>query len=399
MSDPWDYRSDATADSITETAHQSWLSRLGQSIVGMLFGLVFIIGSVILLFWNEGRAVQTSRSLTEGEGIVVNGDQAKVDPANEGKLVHVGGDLATKLPLADPEFGISTRAARLVRTVETYQWKEDTRTETRKNLGGSEDKVTIYTYTRVWSEPRIDSSRFHEQTGHVNPPPRYRQFEVAARDATLGAFRPGEAVLRRLAAAEEFRIDQAMAPTLRERFAAANVADGKIFLGADPARPRIGDLRISYRIARVGPVSLIGRQTGAGFAEFETKAGDRLLMASAGSVAASDMFKAAEAESAMLSWILRAVGTIAMFIGWALIGRPLAVLGSVIPLLGDIFAAGVGLIALMMTAIAVPIVIAVAWFWYRPLVSIIVLAAGLAVAAAIRMRAAHRLAAKAAQPA
>ena len=29
-------------------------------------------------------------------------------------------------------------------------------TETKKNLGGSEDKVTTYTYTQVWSEPRID---------------------------------------------------------------------------------------------------------------------------------------------------------------------------------------------------------------------------------------------------
>jgi len=306
-------------DSFTETTHQSWLSRLGQSVAGMLIGLALIVGATILVFWNEGRAVQTARSLTEGEGLVIDGDQARVDPAHDGKLIHVSGELAAKLPLTDPEFGISTPAARLVRTVEVYQWKEESRTETRKNLGGSEDKVTTYTYALVWSEPRIDSGRFHDPGGHENPQLRYRRFEAAARDATLGAFRPGEAALRRLAANEEFRVDPSAAPALRERFGYATVADGRIFVGAEPDRPRLGDLRVSYRVARVGPVSLIGRQSGADFTEFPTQAGDRLLMAGAGLVSANDMFKAAEADNRMLTWILRGVGTLLMFIGFALI--------------------------------------------------------------------------------
>ena len=306
--------------------------------MGVLIGFGLIVGASILIFWNEGRAVQTARSLTEGEGLVIAVDQAKVDPANEGKLVHISGDLATKLPLTDPEFGISTSAARLVRTVEVYQWKEESRTETKKNLGGSEDKVTTYTYTQAWSEPRIDSSRFHEPGGHENPQQRYRRLEVAARDATLGAFRPGEAVLRRLATDEDYRIDPATAGTLRDRFGQATVADGRIYVGLDPARPRLGDTRVSYRIARVGPVSLIGRQSGTDFNEFPTKAGDRLLMASTGTVSANDMFKAAEAENRLLTWILRGVGSVLMLVGFALIGGPLSVVGSIVPFIGDVLA-------------------------------------------------------------
>ena len=122
----------------------------------MLIGLAVIVVAAIVLFWNEGRAVQTARSLTEGEHAVIDADPGKVDTANEGKLIHVSGDLITKAPLADPDFGVSVQAARLVRTVETYQWKQESHTETRKNLGGSEDKVTTYTYVRTWSEPRID---------------------------------------------------------------------------------------------------------------------------------------------------------------------------------------------------------------------------------------------------
>src|ERR1700730_9920105 len=174
MTDSGDFQ----PDSFTETTHQSWLSRLGQSVMGVLIGIGLIIGSTILIFWNEGRAVQTARSLTEGEGLVIAADAANVDPANEGKLVHVSGELATKIPLADPEFGLTTAAARLVRTVEVFQWKEESHTETKKNLGGSEDKVTTYTYTQVWSEPRIDSSRFHSPGGHDNPQQRYRHLEV-----------------------------------------------------------------------------------------------------------------------------------------------------------------------------------------------------------------------------
>jgi Transmembrane protein 43/Protein of unknown function (DUF3617) len=382
----------ATSDSFTETTHQSWLSRLGQSIVGVLIGLALIVGAIILLFWNEGRAIQTARSLTEGEGIVVDGDAAKVDPANEGKLIHISGDLVTKVPLADPEFGVTAKAARLVRTVETYQWKEESHTETRKNLGGSEDKVTTYTYTQVWSEPRIDSSRFRNPAGHENPQPRYRGFDVAAHDATLGAFRPGEAVLRRLATNDRYAADASAAGALRERVGMVTVADGVIFLGADPGRPRIGDMRITYHIAPTGPTSLIGRQSGADFAEYQTKAGDRLLMASTGTLSANDMFKAAEAENRILTWILRAVGSVVMFIGWLLVGRPLSVLGSVVPLIGDVLGAGMGFLALMMTAIAAPVVIAIAWFWYRPLVSVAVLVIGFGIAYAIKMRAGRRVA-------
>ena len=54
----------------------------------------------------------------------------------------------------------------------------------------------------------------------------------------------------------------------------------------------------------------------------------------------------------------------------------------------------------MLTAIVAPIVIAIAWFWYRPLVSVVVLAIGLALAYGFKRWASQRAAAqRAAQPA
>src|SRR5262245_44393614 len=238
------------SDSFTEVTTKSWGSRLGDSIKGVLFGLVLVAGSGVFLFWNEGRAVQTQRSLTEGASLVVPADPARVDPANNGRLIHISGDLRPGAVLADPEFTVTAAALRLVRTVEMYQWKEETRTETRRNVGGSEETVTTYEYTRTWSETRFDSSRFRRPEGHVNPQMRYRSASYPSRDATLGAFRPGVNVIERLPADAAVRVNPTTAGDLATRVnGPVQVVDGAIYLGEDPSQPRVGDLRVSYRAA------------------------------------------------------------------------------------------------------------------------------------------------------
>ena len=94
---------------------------------------------------------------------------------------------------------------------------------------------------------------------------RYQGFQVTARDATLGAFRPDEHALALLRPSKSLHLNSLarVNPRLAEKLVA-----GKIFIGADAMQPAIGDLRISYRIAPNGPVSLVGRQAGAGLAEY-----------------------------------------------------------------------------------------------------------------------------------
>ena len=60
------------SNSFTETTSVSWFGRLRNSVGGVVIGLLLIIGMVVLLFWNEGRAVTTARSLAEGAGAVVS---------------------------------------------------------------------------------------------------------------------------------------------------------------------------------------------------------------------------------------------------------------------------------------------------------------------------------------
>jgi len=378
-------------DSFTEITRTSWLSRIGGSILGFLFGIVLVIGSGALLFWNEGRAVQTAKSLAEGSGLVIDLGADAIDPANQGKLIHVSGDIKTASRIADPQFGVSVDGVRLVRTVEMYQWKEDKHSETHKNLGGSEETTTTYTYSRAWAPDRVDSNKFRRPDGHDNPDMRYRRATFTSKDASLGAFRPGPAVLSELPASEDVALDSSSAKALVSHVGGPiQVSGSNYYLGSDPGTPRIGDLRVSFQVAPQGPASIVGQQQGKDFAEYQTQAGDRLLMVKPGTVSAAAMFKSAADDNRILTWILRAVGAVAMWIGFALLFGPITTIADVIPIIGDILGAGTTLAALVITFVVAPVIIAIAWLWYRPLVSIIALVIGGALAFVFRALARSR---------
>jgi len=131
-------------DRYTEVTKESWFKRLGNAFKGILFGFLLIGISFVLLFWNEGRAVKTMKTLKEGKGIVVPIRADKLDPENNGKLVHVTGKATTEEILEDSVFNVSIRAIKLKRVVQMYQWKEVVTSKTKKKLGGETETVKTY---------------------------------------------------------------------------------------------------------------------------------------------------------------------------------------------------------------------------------------------------------------
>lgn len=326
-----------------------------RGIIGFLLGPVFILGSSVLLFWNEGRAVQTERSLAEGRALVVDVTPAKVDPALDGKLIHVGGDVTAKAPLRDPQFNVGGTGLKLVRNVEMYQWKEES------SRGSSSDSRDRYDYVRVWNASRIDSSHFRNKENHENPEMRFSRASFTAKDATLGAFHPGERALALLPASQPVRVGADTAASLRSRISGPlQDYDGRLYLGADPSQPRIGDLRISFSIAPNGPASFIGRQSGDDITDYQTRSGDRLLMARSGIIDASDMFTTAEHQNKVMTWALRGLGAFVMFLGFAFLMSPLTSIANFIPLVGGLIAAAGALVAAMLTALLAPTIVAIA---------------------------------------
>ena len=103
------------------------------------------------------------------------------------------------------------------------------------------------------------------------------------------------------------------------------------------------------------------------FVAYQTVAGDRLLMVDAGTVPADKMFAEAVSTNTMITWLLRVVGLVVLFIGFAMLLSWMGVLADVIPFVGSIVSFGTGLIAFLLAILVGAAVIAIAWFWYRPL--------------------------------
>ena len=113
------------SDQYTEVTTQGWLQRLGGSFIAALIGLLLVPLSIVVLYWNEGRAVDASRALSRGAAAIVEVNATAVDPQANGKLVHLTGTMQPTTPARDPVFGVTGDGLlRLSRSVEMYQWKE-----------------------------------------------------------------------------------------------------------------------------------------------------------------------------------------------------------------------------------------------------------------------------------
>ncbi|MSP02294.1 MAG: hypothetical protein EXR07_14770 [Acetobacteraceae bacterium] len=149
MSDSFDDGS-TSAGSVTETSTQGWGSRLAGSLGAALFGLILVPAAIVLLYWNEGRAVDAIRALNRGAASIVEVSAAAIDPGADGKLVHMSGMMQPTRPARDPVFGVTAEGLlRLSRTVEMYQWEEESNSHSQQNVGGSKTTETTYTYKRA----------------------------------------------------------------------------------------------------------------------------------------------------------------------------------------------------------------------------------------------------------
>ena len=372
------------SDEFTDITSQSWGGRILDSLKGILFGIVLIPISIILLFWNENRAVTTAKGLKEGAAAVVSIDASAVAPANDRKLVHLSGEAATGEVLRDPLLAVAATGIRLRRSVEMYQWEEEKSSETRKKIGGGSETATTYKYKQAWSDKLVSSAAFNQPEGHQNPsamlvPP----LTVVASNVRLGAFKLPSGVIEKmhgdeLLAATEADLAQA-APELKGKL---KLSAGAFHVGSDPGSPVPGDQRVTFKILKPAVWSVIARQTGDTLEPYTPKVGPAIERVESGTVSADIMFKHAASENAMLTWGLRLGGFVLMALGLGLIFRPISVFADVIPFFGSILGAGAAFAAVLLAFVGTLVVIAVAWFAVRPLLTV---ALGVVAAAALVM--------------
>lgn len=356
----------------TVVKHQSYGSRLAESIKGVLVGALLLLIAFPLLFWNEGRAVKTWKSLKEGSGAVISVPSDKVDAANEGKLVAMTGDAATKDVLSDSKFAISLNAIRLDRDVEMYQWKESKHEETQKNAGGSTDTYVTYDYEKGWVDHVLDSDQYHD-AGYDNPKKmEFAPASLQAKDVKVGAYQLPSEMVEKINEAEPLALadaDLAKLPVnVRKR--AHLTEDGGLFVGYDSSYPEVGDLRIHFKVVKPQTVSLIAQQTGSTFQPYQTVAGGKLSILYAGTKTAAEMFAAEQSANVALTWMLRILGFMMISGGLFLAFKPFAVMSDVIPVVGNLLGAGIGLFSAAIGFGLTTLTVALGWIVYRPLIGI-----------------------------
>ncbi len=167
-----------------------------------------------------------------------------VDASNDRGLVLVRGVTSSPEPVSDPLFAATlppTNALALVRRVEMFQWVE------KPAVGAPGVR-----YEGAWVEGVVDSSKFQVPEGHGNPrafPAEWAPREFPAAEVRIGAY----LVL------PKGRLRAAVAPVpvggtvYHDTLAVPRAA-------ADPDRPEVGDLRVSWLVVPHAEVTVVAAQ-------------------------------------------------------------------------------------------------------------------------------------------
>jgi hypothetical protein len=371
----------------TETTRTSWFTKLKNGLVGTLIGIVLILVAIYFLFWNEGRAIQTYRALVEGAGLVVSFDSASVNAANDGKLVHITGPVKPDSVISDQQFGINADGALAIRReVEMYQWEEKSESKTEKNVGGSEETTTTYSYSKEWSTRRNDSSRFKVPGGHENPEFAVQSSVHTVQSAHVGAYRLDGDRIASLGDETIIPLTQVDVDRMADSIATSRpvkLNQGEVYIGTSATSPQVGDLRIRFERTDLAEASFVGKQQGDSLVGYTTSNGRELFLSAAGKKDAPAMFEQAQTENTIITWVIRVAGLVGIFIGFQLFFGLFGVVGDLIPFIGSLVRGGTAIIALILTLIIGPITIAIGWFAYRPLLAIGIIAGGVLIAAAV----------------
>ena len=373
----------------------SYGGRLGNALKGVVGGIIAFVGGTILLFWNEGNFIKTLRALNEAEGATTHCESvATIDPALEGKMIHASAFADTQDILEDSDFGLKETAISLIRTVEYYQWEEDSKTETKDKLGGGQERVTTYTYDKGWSASPVDSGKFKDEDYqnknfvlmNVTPQTQY------AKNVLFGAYSLPpffiESISGRVSAEPKLSPEQIAAlekvitanPRAQASAAPASTnaaasqwvhaSGGTVYLGKTPASPHVGDVRVT--LAKVLPqdVSVIAKVSGQTFAKYVAKNGKTVSRLALGTKSMEEMYESARSGNKAFTWILRVIGIILVCAGLKMIFAIFEAIAKVVPFLGSIVGAGVGFVCTVLGLAWSIVWIAIAWLTYRPLISV-----------------------------
>ena len=339
---------------------QGFFAKMSSSFSGIIVGILILIGGIAMLWTNEHNNVKNIKDVKELRDQVVDVSSTEVNDKYDGKLIATSGKLNYgDATITDSIFGISAQTPVLERTVEVYQWVEDSETK---------DDKTTYTYSKEWSEKLVDSSEFNTPSGHENPVELKYESERFETEETLkvGSFSLISSFKKLLPANKNVAIPEDI--TLPEGY---KVNNKYITNSADVANPAIGDIRISYTKNDYKEVSVLGKQKDDTISEYTTKKNTNVKKLVEGETNGAGMINSIESANKMAKWIWRFLGTLLIVMGVSAILGPVTTLIGYIPFLGKIVNSMIGVVSFIIGLSIALIVIAISWFAARPIVAII----------------------------
>lgn len=320
------------AERYTKVTHTSWGSKILNSFVGALIGVLLFFGSFVVLWMNEGR---TDWSAVAKQSTVAAA--GSVNSAAEGTFVSVTGPLVSEDQVGDAPFLKPGPYIQVQRVVEMYSWVEHSESRTRDNVGGSSTTETTYTYEKEWTTSPPSTSSFEVQSGHENPPMKYQGQTATVATANVGAYGVNTQEMD-LPGGQELRLEPGLL-TLDE---GQRLVGEYIFIGRGALeRPQVGDLRISYQALPSGAqVTAFGVQRGQALAPYMHRGEDRFYRALEGT--REQAIESLHTEYVVMGWILRLVGFLMMWIGMSLVFGPITAFLDVLPFLGNLSGFAIG---------------------------------------------------------
>lgn len=364
----------------TFTTSQSWISRLGGSIKGIFVGLLMIIGAIVLLWWNEGRAVKTAKGLEQGQEEVIQSEGTILHPENENKLIYVSGLVETNDTLSDPAFNVKENVLRLKRSVEMYQWSEYSESKKKKKIGGGEETTVQFKYKQVWSSSLINSGQFKLPEGHINPQSiPFAEYDRFADKIQLGSFTIPSNLKNGLSSFNPTKINSIDTSQIKNATIIDDGVNSHAYIGdGSIGQPLIGDVKISFAAVSNGDYSIVAKQVKNTFEPFKTNTNTTINMIRPGVVSSDSMFEAAVKSNTVLTWVFRVLGFFLIFSAVSMILKPLVIVGDLIPFVGNIINMGTSIVAGLVAVCLAGIVIALAWIFYRPILGFSILAISVA---------------------
>ncbi|WP_049622647.1 TMEM43 family protein [Frateuria defendens] len=208
-------------------------------------GALLLLAGIALAAMTERGLLQYRAAIERHGGQVEDLGAAGPVGGLYGGMARVSGPLEVVQPARDPDFGLEVPTPLLTRRVEMFQWRE-------VRVGEAVH------YELDWVDHPLDATDFKQPAGHVNPgafPLEGRRFEAG--EVRVGGYALSAPLLRALPGAEPVAAEAArLPPNLAASF---GVYQGHLVTSANPAHPRLGDLRVSWEQVPQQMVTIFAR--------------------------------------------------------------------------------------------------------------------------------------------